>query len=567
MKINAVPGRLATCMALGVALSGVPNAHAQTVPDAGQILREQPAPAPPPSGRPAVADPAPAASSAADDGPRIRVQAVRVAGATLVPAATLEAQLAHLVGRELSFGQLQQAALLLTAAYAERGYLARVFLPPQEVVGGQVSFQVVEGRRGRLRVEQQGQRIDAARVQAFVDHRLPAGAPMDLAALGEAMAVLNEQPGADVNAALASGDAEADVDLALRLRDTQRVTSALTVHNHASRGVGTLQAVGSVTLNNPTGRFDAASLLASASEGSAYLRADYGMALGVAGTRIKAHAAALSYRLVQESFRPLRAHGTAMAWGLSASHPLARRQALSATLSGGAEFKRLVDQANGGESGNRQIQVAHAGLSGTAVLGADARPGELVFGIVANAGHVDQRNTAARAADAIERSTQGGFATLGLNLGWRQSLAADWTIGLNGSGQWADGNLDSSEQFVLGGAGGVRAYPSGEGTGDQGWLLSASIGRQIGQQLLVSAFVDGGEVTLNHTPLPMTARNRHGLAGAGLSADWQFAARSALRVVLAAPLGHNPAAATSGNDADGRRSGGVRLWASVTAQF
>ena len=554
-------------MALVFALQGAPDVHAQTVPDAGQILREQPTPAPPPAARPPAADPAPAAASAADDGPWIRVQAVRITGARLLPTATLEAQLAHLVGRELSFAQLQQAALLLTAAYAERGYLARVFLPPQEVVDGQVSFQVVEGRRGRLRVEQQGQRIDAARVQAFVDHRLPAGAPLDLSALGETLAVLNEQPGADVNAALAAGAAEADVDLSLRLRDTPPVTSALTVNNHASRGVGTLQSVGSVTLNNPTGRFDAASLLASASEGSAYLRADYSLALGVDGTRVKAHAAVLSYRLVQESFRPLRAHGTALAWGLSASRPLARRQAFSATLSGGAEFKRLVDQANGGESGNRQIQVAHAGLSGMAVLGAGVRPGEMAFGVVATAGHVDQRNTAASAADAAGRGTQGGFAKLGLNLGWRQSLPGDWTVGVNGSGQWAGGNLDSSEQFVLGGAGGVRAYPSGEATGDAGWLLSASIGRQIGQQLLVSAFVDGGEITLNHTPLPATVRNRHGLAGAGLSADWQFAARSALRLVIAAPLGHNPAAATSGNDADSRRSGGARLWASVAAQF
>jgi hemolysin activation/secretion protein len=38
--------------------------------------------------------------------------------------------------------------------------------------------------------------------------------------------------------------------------------------------------------------------------------------------------------------------------------------------------------------------------------------------------------------------------------------------------QFADKNLDSSEKLSLGGATGVRAYPSGEASGDEGRKLS-----------------------------------------------------------------------------------------------
>jgi hemolysin activation/secretion protein len=40
------------------------------------------------------------------------------------------------------------------------------------------------------------------------------------------------------------------------------------------------------------------------------------------------------------------------------------------------------------------------------------------------------------------------------------------------SGQLASRNLDSSERMYLGGASGVRAYPQGEGSGDEGIMAT-----------------------------------------------------------------------------------------------
>ena len=79
---------------------------------------------------------------------------------TVPDAGTL---LRDLVGRELTVGQLQNAALVLIGYYAQKGYLARVFLPQQDIKDGVVEYQVIEAVRGSLKLENKGERVDAAR--------------------------------------------------------------------------------------------------------------------------------------------------------------------------------------------------------------------------------------------------------------------------------------------------------------------------------------------------------------------------------------------------------------------
>ncbi len=60
--------------------------------------------------------------------------------------------------------------------------------------------------------------------------------------------------------------------------------------------------------------------------------------------------------------------------------------------------------------------------------------------------------------------------------------------------QLSSGNLDSSSKFSLGGPAGVRAYPVGEGSGDQGLQLSLEARRAMGASGTGLAFFDLGGV-------------------------------------------------------------------------
>ena len=237
---------------------------APPLPDAGQLLQQQPkVPAT------TVAPPAPAVPSPVSDGsvekagPSILVKGFRIVGATLISEQELQTQLAEHIGKTYSFQQLQIIALRLIGYYAEQGYLARVFLAPQAFSDGIVTFTVVEGKLGALKLDDKidVSRIDAARVQRFLAARLTPGAPLSMSAVGEALNILNEQPGIEARASLKPGVGEGAVDLLINAKATSPTTYRTEINNHGARGTGELQLTGSIALNNPTGNFDAASLL------------------------------------------------------------------------------------------------------------------------------------------------------------------------------------------------------------------------------------------------------------------------------------------------------------------
>jgi hemolysin activation/secretion protein len=126
------------------------------------------------------------------------------------------------------------------------------------------------------------------------------------------------------------------------------------------------------------------------------------------------------------------------------------------------------------------------------------------------------------------------------------------------SAQWAQKNLDSSEKFGIGGPQGVRAYPSGEASGDEGWLLNIEWRQELDSKFRLVGFIDYGEVTLHRTPWanwnaanPMLV-NHYALAGAGATVVWTPAAGQTVSATLASRIGKNPARDVTGRDSDNR---------------
>jgi hypothetical protein len=68
------------------------------------------------------------------------------------------------------------------------------------------------------------------------------------------------------------------------------------------------------------------------------------------------------------------------------------------------------------------------------------------------------------------------------------------------SGQTASKNLDSSEKFSLGGINGVRAYPQGEASGDEGYRGTVELRHNVMPNVQATVFYDWGKVTINRNP-------------------------------------------------------------------
>ena len=548
----------------------VPGAWAQQVPDAGTILRQQPqAPAVP---KPAPAAPAPEKPQAqppAASQSTVLVKGFRITGNALVPETELQEQLKDLIGKSLRFDELLNVRLRLTAYYAQKGYLVRVFLPEQEIRDGILQVRIVEGTRGDINIETKAARVKADRVRRFLEARAPAGAPVDMNAVGEALNILNEQPGVQVSSALAPGKTESAVDLNVTAADKPLLTFDLAVNNQGARSTGTGQVTAGVALGNPTGLFDQASVLVNRSEGSTFGRADYSLAVGDRGLRLGVTGSALSYHLVQPSFAALQARGTANTAGLRASYPLIRRDDLSLTLDGGLDAKQFQDRTVNGETGDRKVTVGNAGFSGYTTWGRAEGLTVVTFSGTLAAGSLDQRNGAALAADLAARRTQGNYRKASYDLGLLHTFGRDWSLVGSFRGQQADKNLDSSERLTLGGANAVRAYPLGEATGDEGWILKADLKRRLGDAWRAGVFYDAGGITQNHTvpPAGVATPNRYTLAGAGLSVEWLPRQDMTLTFTLASPVGNNPARSATGANFDGSRSNASRAWFGFAAKF
>jgi hemolysin activation/secretion protein len=142
-----------------------------------------------------------------------------------------------------------------------------------------------------------------------------------------------------------------------------------------------------------------------------------------------------------------------------------------------------------------------------------------------------------------------------------QRLTDRVQLQLLGNGQWASKNLDSSQKLTLGGPYSVRAYPSGEAAGDEGYFFSVE-----GQYALplswpgnwrLTAFYDHGHVSINRDPWT-PANNSRTLRGIGAGLLVTDAAGWVARLSLAWKRGEAP-------QTDSDRS--PRLWLQVKRVF
>jgi len=499
------------------------------------------------------------------------VKGFRILQATLFTQEHLQAQLADLVGKELGFGELQQANARLVDFYQQHGYVARVFLPAQAIQDGVVNFVVVEGVAGSILLEGESQRLDKERIQRFVQNQQAPGAPIQMGHIAAAAAILNEQPGLGVKASLKAGTKDGLTDVVLQLEEKPLLNYSVQANNQGSESTGALQLGGNLSLSNPTGLFDLGVLTFNKSDGTDYVRGDYTLAVGSTGLRMGLNASQLNYKVTQSSLSALQSQGDASTLGVTTQYPLLRSDKLNLSLSANLDQKSMIDKTVAGEIGNKRVNVNSVGLAG---MGTDSLwgGGNTGFGLNFITGDVDLgHNAGALAADQTARQTQGGYQKLVFNLSRRQSAGQGTEINASLTGQVASKNLDSSERFSLGGPTGIRAYPIGEATGDEGWLAKLIGSYTVSQQLTASAFIESGFVKLNKTTWtgwnssnPNLA-NEYALSGAGLSLDWKIGSAT-LSVVLATPLGSNPGADSQGKDADGQRRD-MRGWISLFAPF
>lgn len=497
---------------MALCVSACLPALAQQQPDAGQLLQENarvlPRPLPAGASPVQVVQPAQMPQSG---GQRVVLRRVAITGNTRIPGAALLAALGPVEGQSYDFGGLNALAARISAYYQQAGYpFARAYLPQQDVSNGELTVQILEGRYGKVSAHGEPAFIKGA--QGFLS-ALPKGAIIESAALERVTLLLNDQPGDRTIPLVRPGEEIGTGDLLVEVQRDHRYKGETGIDNYGTHATGRIRAHVSADADSPFMLGDQISVQALYTQEHMWFGSvAYAAPLGYSGLRGKASFTHSFYELAG-SFAALGARGTADVASLALSYPLLRSQLRNLTVSASLDHKSLHDSQHATDT-----QSDKASTVIPVNIAFDVRDQFLYAGITYGALSLVRGSLnldgASRALNDASARTAGSFTKMNLDLARIQSL--NKRIDLYGrlSVQRAAANLDPSEKLGLGGVNGVRAYPNGEGYGDNGWLAQFEARYAMGT-MVPFAFYDAGRVTLNKSPWA-EGENHRSLAGAGL---------------------------------------------------
>ncbi len=537
--------------ALALALSTLTTlattaAQAQQPPTIGDALRQvqplllpetKPTALPPLGGVPAE----PPMQVLPGGGTTVRVMAWAVVGNQVIDTPSLLALLQADVGKALTLAQLEDTAARITRVYRSRGYfVARAYVPAQEVASGTVTLRVVEGRYSRF-ILRNTSRVQDAVVQGLLDDIKDRDA-VSLDTLERAMLIVNDTPGVRVvRADVMPGALVGTSDFAIATEATPAANGYLLLDNHGSAYTGKQRLSFNGDWNSPSGRGDRLSLGGMVTRGSGLLngRLAYSALVASHGTRAEAALSRTRYAL-GNSYQALGATGTANGLDISLSTPLQRTRAQTVEAGVNLAWRDLNDEVATTATTTRKQAV----LLGASV---SLRREHRLFGLdgltqasaAITAGRLSFKDAPAAVLDAAGANTQGHYAKINLSLARATALPAQWSLLTNAKLQHVLGNknMDGSERMSVSGPGAVTAYPAGELSGDNAALLRVELSRPVPTPAFGSAPVNlSASAFANHgwakaaNPVVGGAGRELGDVGLGLMAD---AAGGLLRLQVA----------------------------------
>ena len=488
-------------------------------PNVGQILQQERTAPKPPVHSPVLSIQSPAATPL-PGGATVKIETVHFTGNSVFSNQQLTAVLGKVTGQSFDLAGLQALVEKVTTFYRDKGYpFAKAYLPAQNLANGVLGITVLEGHYGQVKTT--GKPRLAVAAQKFLS-RLKPGAVIKNAALERTTLILNDLPGISISPLIRPGKKVGTGDLVVAVSRKPLFTGKLGIDNHGNRYTGEYRAYVNLHWNSPFTFGDQLTLRNFVSNTGEWLgNLAYSLPLGTSGLRGQLGYAHIYYKL-GEQFRSLDASGIVDIASAGLSYPLIRSQRRNLTLAATWQGKRFDNKQNAVNS-RKHSNVLPLMLQFNqrdGFFGGGLSYGDLIF----TSGDL-YLNGAQKAADASSARTAGSFQKLNIDVVRLQATAVS-NLSLYGrlSAQWASKNLNSSEKFGLGGPNGVRAYPVGEGFGDEGGFVQMEVRYRV-NHVTPYVFYDVGRIKINVNPWT-TGTNYRTLAGAGLGLRYAYKAFS-----------------------------------------
>jgi hemolysin activation/secretion protein len=547
---------------LALAMLAAPVFAQQAPPNSGQLLQQaQPSQSPLPPHEPGLQIESPAAAHVTDNTP-FAVKQIVLRGNTLFDTRTLHALVGDGEGHTQTLASLTVLARRITDYYGVHGYLlSRATVPAQDVSDGVVQFKIIEARYDQIQLVNHS-RVQTSLLNATLSP-LQSGQPVTQQALDRQLLLLNDLPGVQSHAALGPGSAPGTSDLSVEAQPLPPVTGNLTLDDGGDRYTGLIRLGGNVAVNNLTGLGDQLSVGLLDSDGHMdYGRIAYDFALNGEGTRFGLAYSALSYQL-GDGLSDLDARGHATETSAWLSQPIVRSPTTNVSARLEVDNRHLDD-----DTGSTDVHDDRHTWDWTASTVLDHRDSWAGGGVTQaqlslTSGQLGFDNPDAQASDAATADTQGHELHWDGSVSRLQAITATTRLYVALSGQYSHRNLDSSEQFLLGGMQSVRGYDVSTLAGASGSLATVELRHDLalpGGAWQGSVFADQGGVWINPQPWAGNTGSNHAtLSSAGLGLNWAGPDQWIAQLQVGQPVGSTPELA-------GNRPS-TRAWVQLTKGF
>ncbi|RUL72690.1 ShlB/FhaC/HecB family hemolysin secretion/activation protein [Dyella choica] len=479
----------------------------------------------------------------AQDNTRFHVRLIQITGNNLIKTDALQPLVAAGEGHELSLNDLDDLAAKISDYYHDHGYpLAMAYVPAQTLQDGVVRLAVVEARYGKVELQNQS-KVGNYPLSATLSP-LQSGQPVREYGLERSLLLLSDVPGAIVNSVLRPGETEGSSDLLVSVTDAPRYTGTLGMDDYGNVYTDRVRFSGTFDVN---GLFHQGDVLdfsgVSSGTGMSYGHVGYRYLLTGQGTTVGMAVSGLRYKL-GNGLADLHAHGTATTQSVNLSQPIIRNTAGNLYAQLEFDHKRLYDDID-----VAGIETHRHANSWVLTVAGDQRDrtGITNFNVSATRGRLYLDNFQTLFADYFGARTAGSYVKWNYSVSRLQQLNTTNALYFGYSGQHANKNLDTSEQFYLGGPSSVRGYDVGVLSGAQGNLATVEYRHDFTLGALpgpwqASAFVDSGRVQVYKQPfIPGTNSGRLSSAGVGL--HWTAPHDWVIGTSVAKAIGNRPALA------------------------
>jgi hemolysin activation/secretion protein len=449
---------------------------------------------------------------------KVFIKSIIIHGSTIFSQKELQKLVTEYEGKQLSFADMQKIANIITEYYRSHGYfVARAYLPAQELDNHVLAVEVIEGKYGKFTIKNDS----LVKTHALRRYLPTSGKVVSLASLDRGMLLINDLAGARiVSANIHPGVAVGTSDFDLTVQKEARFQVYAMVDNYGTKAVGEYRMSAGVILNSLTGYGDTLSIstLDSFSGGLKNAQTAYTLPLGYSGLKMNLQASVTKYRL-QGIYASLDAYGEANVLDAGLSYPLIRSERHSLYVKGdfGATFMSDTAQA---KENKRHVNAFTLSLNDTFEHTFLHRAAQLSTDVSYTRGDVIMDNAYATTNDALVDSA-GYFSKLWMNIAEKVFITNKLSLKARLQGQTSfSKNLDSSQKLSVGGVSLVRAYTDSELSADKAIIATLEADYVLPNIKSIShragIFIDGSKAYQNANPYTGVVKNERELNDMGV---------------------------------------------------